>query len=543
MLEGCVICNAVCVVLCNLLVASALAPEPQVGIKYFDDYGNAVDEGKLPVVASAVGVELGFQGRRLDAETGLYYYRNRMYDPQTGRFLQTDPVWDAGNVGNPYTFCWSNPTSLFDAQGTFASLVLRTTIRASMRQALRGASIRQAARQARLQVEQLVTDRLMFLFMDHYGPNDLDIETLLGDGALSQIVTTTADVTNSVSMDVYNFVGESFENCFLAGTLVDTTTRGRVRVEEVQEGDHIAPPPGHEGCTNPRCGRVEQLFRNVTSEVLTITAVTRPRARERRTAAAGGGGEESAGEDGEPPSASQSQTIRCTPGHPFFVEGRGWVFAGDLRVGDVFEARGERVEVGAVETRAEQAQTFNFEVACHHTYFVSGAQGPAGADSPAVLVHNVSRIGGKLRSLKKRLSPGKLAKRERKLARRRVGKPSEIRFTQPTVSPHFSRGGDVSDAIAGLKSGRLSPESFPPIRVVSHQGSLFSLDNRRLLAFKSAKVPSVPIERVSLQNPAIAREFGRKFNPIRGQGNIIVVASRRERPEALELLLRAGLIE
>ena len=38
MLEGCVICNAVCVVLCNLLVASALAPEPQVGIKYLYEF-------------------------------------------------------------------------------------------------------------------------------------------------------------------------------------------------------------------------------------------------------------------------------------------------------------------------------------------------------------------------------------------------------------------------------------------------------------------------------------------------------------------------
>ena len=33
-----------------------------------------------------------FTGRRIDAETGLYYYRVRTYNPQIGRFMQPDPV-------------------------------------------------------------------------------------------------------------------------------------------------------------------------------------------------------------------------------------------------------------------------------------------------------------------------------------------------------------------------------------------------------------------------------------------------------------------
>ncbi|MBV8806657.1 MAG: hypothetical protein JO042_16485 [Sinobacteraceae bacterium] len=33
-----------------------------------------------------------YTGRRLDAETGLYYHRARDYSPTLGRFLQTDPV-------------------------------------------------------------------------------------------------------------------------------------------------------------------------------------------------------------------------------------------------------------------------------------------------------------------------------------------------------------------------------------------------------------------------------------------------------------------
>ncbi|MGE0709337.1 MAG: RHS repeat-associated core domain-containing protein [Planctomycetota bacterium] len=43
------------------------------------------------------------------AVVGLYYFRNRYYDPEVGRFLQRDPVWDAGNVGGQYTFVGCGP--------------------------------------------------------------------------------------------------------------------------------------------------------------------------------------------------------------------------------------------------------------------------------------------------------------------------------------------------------------------------------------------------------------------------------------------------
>ncbi|MCL4244488.1 MAG: RHS repeat-associated core domain-containing protein, partial [Candidatus Dadabacteria bacterium] len=33
-----------------------------------------------------------YTGREYDAESGLYYYRARYYDPSIGRFLQEDPI-------------------------------------------------------------------------------------------------------------------------------------------------------------------------------------------------------------------------------------------------------------------------------------------------------------------------------------------------------------------------------------------------------------------------------------------------------------------
>ena len=85
----------------------------------YDDFGNAAifSPAGSPRSTTAIGNPYQFQGRRLDAETGLLYFRNRYYNPQTGRFLQRDVLWDPANVGNPYSFVANNPINLVDPLG------------------------------------------------------------------------------------------------------------------------------------------------------------------------------------------------------------------------------------------------------------------------------------------------------------------------------------------------------------------------------------------------------------------------------------------
>ncbi|MFO1114037.1 MAG: RHS repeat-associated core domain-containing protein, partial [Beijerinckiaceae bacterium] len=63
---------------------------------------------------------LRYTGARIDAETnGLYDFRARMYSPQLGRFLQTDPISYAGG-SNLYAYVNNDPLNLTDPLGLAA---------------------------------------------------------------------------------------------------------------------------------------------------------------------------------------------------------------------------------------------------------------------------------------------------------------------------------------------------------------------------------------------------------------------------------------
>ncbi|MBC3919506.1 hypothetical protein H8L32_18610 [Undibacterium sp. CY18W] len=57
-----------------------------------------------------------FPGQYFDAETNLHYNYFRDYDPQTGRYIQSDPIGLAGGL-NTYGYVEGNPVRYFDALG------------------------------------------------------------------------------------------------------------------------------------------------------------------------------------------------------------------------------------------------------------------------------------------------------------------------------------------------------------------------------------------------------------------------------------------
>jgi RHS repeat-associated protein len=75
-----------------------------------DGSGNAVS-------SSATGNRFLFTGREYLQQAGLYDYRNRMYAPTLGRFLQTDPIRFDGLDINLYRYVGNNALNAIDPSG------------------------------------------------------------------------------------------------------------------------------------------------------------------------------------------------------------------------------------------------------------------------------------------------------------------------------------------------------------------------------------------------------------------------------------------
>jgi Pretoxin HINT domain len=142
--------------------------------------------------------------------------------------------------------------------------------------------------------------------------------------------------------------------CFTAGTLVNTSD-GLKPIEEIQVGDLVESRD--EVTKETTWKSVVKLIHNKDKVTLTLTLNDN---------------------DGN------SDVIGVTPEHPFRVEGKGWVNAGELNAGaKVIGAKNKLLTVKASVRDKERHDTYNFEVADYHTYFV----GTLGA-----WVHNACRL-------------------------------------------------------------------------------------------------------------------------------------------------------
>jgi RHS repeat-associated protein len=87
-------------------------------LRIYGPFGTSTSSGKvLSQFRRDEPVMYGFTGRQFDAENGLYYYRARTYNPDTGRFLQKDPIGFRGRDFNLYRYAADNPLIFVDPSG------------------------------------------------------------------------------------------------------------------------------------------------------------------------------------------------------------------------------------------------------------------------------------------------------------------------------------------------------------------------------------------------------------------------------------------
>ncbi|WP_345398793.1 Hint domain-containing protein, partial [Amycolatopsis samaneae] len=136
-------------------------------------------------------------------------------------------------------------------------------------------------------------------------------------------------------------------NCFPAGTMV-ATAHGEKPIEQIKVGDRVWARDLTSGHSQLR--GVVGLFNKHADELLTV--------------------------------AVGATTLEVTPQHPFWVIDRGWVTAGDLRLGERLQSlRGDQPVISSITRRVVQTTVYNFEVEGDHNYYITDAQ---------LLVHNCS---------------------------------------------------------------------------------------------------------------------------------------------------------
>ncbi|WP_277344426.1 RHS repeat-associated core domain-containing protein, partial [Metapseudomonas otitidis] len=77
---------------------------------------DAFGVGQPNTYGSTIDVILRFPGQIVDAHSGLYYNYFRDYDPQTGRYVESDPIGLRGGL-NTYGYVEGNPISKIDFWG------------------------------------------------------------------------------------------------------------------------------------------------------------------------------------------------------------------------------------------------------------------------------------------------------------------------------------------------------------------------------------------------------------------------------------------
>ena len=361
----------------------ALADESgKVTDKYvYDAFGNLI---------SSVGNtrnDFLFAGEQFDPVTGLYYLRARYMNPSVGTFISMDSY--EGSIDDPvslhkYLYCNSDPVNNYDPSGYNTLAELETTtgmqgvlnqiampnpkalmdlvggifevVRDTASSVVEGIEMGLEGPELAMHIASGLLTSLVTNFscmLTKLGPFGY---VLMGIAAVVigviAVISFAEGNTEMGLAQVANLVGIIFSMfnpaCFTADTKVYSDC-GLVCIEDIAVGDSVWAYDFETDETELK--KVLNVWIKETDEILHLET-------------------------------SDGETIDTTTNHPFYVDGKGWVAAGDLEIGDTLvTAEGNEVEVTDIEIErlAEPITVYNLEVEDFHTYFVGECE---------VLVHN-----------------------------------------------------------------------------------------------------------------------------------------------------------
>jgi RHS repeat-associated protein len=422
---------------------------------------------------AADGLRQKFTGKQRDTESGLDYFGARYYSSPHARFTGVDPLMESAHLAMPQTwnrfaYVLNNPLVIIDPNGEgwvqVGDKIGWVEGVDSQEDADNWAKRRKIGKATFLPLGTIklitggnslagqmviLTSAAQFIPLGKPRPIPIrEIEWYGGDGerfllayfkfAAENIVLSAAGAklmdgiealiqlakakrAGKAALEVLEAAKKAEGVCFALGTMV-VTTDGDKPIEELKEGDEVLCTSDPE-CGEPEWQRVTRVFERSASELVDIRLA--------------------------------GVIISCTPEHPFWLEGRGWAAAEELKQGTELRSRaGSIVRVESLDRREGQFIVYNLEVENLHNYYVS---------SLGLLVHNQCAAGGRI-------------------------DPRKVRFAQDSIASTFQDGRSIEELAQGLRNGTINPADIPPIRLVEREGALFTLDNRRLEAFQRAGV-------------------------------------------------------
>lgn len=349
-----------------------------------------------------------FQGKEFDYSSQLYYFGARYYDSSTGRFNTPDSTLGGSllqsDTFNRFAFTLNNPVNFTDPSGhsiwsaiggffigaaeTVAGIAVDVVSMGSLEAvggALVGAGVNGMVYSAThtgnfswtqygiqegvgavlgaatAGIGELISAGAEIATTAGEAAVDATSEGIemtavnVGEDAVDESVGAATETADSAS--VAEDAGEAGEGdvdqcpagSFVAGTLI-RSEQGLIPIEEVKPGDKVIA--WDESKNKSGIYTVQAVQSRVATAIVTIE--------------------------------TDSAQIEVTPEHPFFVQGRKWVKAGELSAGDNLVGKDDKItKVLRVSHKFDRRVVYNFIVDSVHTYYVSIHE---------FLVHNPCRL-------------------------------------------------------------------------------------------------------------------------------------------------------